>query len=84
MACACKVNRDIAYLQKKYGVKGKQSEKSEIRINFSIIIKKFFISVVCLLLSPLFLITLLLRGNKTISMNKMMQSFVHPFKKVKK
>lgn len=59
MACACKANQDIAYLQKKYGVKGPEQKKTNMRDNASIMLQSIAAATISLLLSPIIFISII-------------------------
>lgn len=53
MACACKVNKQISYLQKKYGYNTPKSKTSNIRGKIEIKIKQILLFFFVLLLLPI-------------------------------
>jgi hypothetical protein len=61
MPCACKVNRDISYLQKRYGVKTQQSKESHIREKARIFLEKLGLSLLILPLIPILFIWIIIR-----------------------
>lgn len=57
MGCACKVGRDLSYLQKKYGVKNVPDNKTtNIRQNSRIFLEKVLLSLILLPFIPILLI----------------------------
>ena len=76
MACACKVNRDLEYLMKHYGVK-QQKEKKPFNIKDvkTVLLKNLGAWTIALLLTPIMLIFTLCRrvfgGNKPINITKL-------------
>lgn len=75
MACACKVNQQISYIQKKYGVKQPTSRKSNISFNIKMKVKEAFFLLLAILLSPLMLLHILYKTiftkDKTIDIKKL-------------
>jgi len=68
MACACKVNRDISYLQKRYGVKNTPEQKeTHIRENARIFFEKVGIFILTLPFIPIMFLWTIIRAmsNKT-------------------
>ena len=62
MACACKVNRDISYLQKRYGVKSVADKKeTHIRQNAKVFLEKIGIFIITLPFIPVLFIWTILR-----------------------
>lgn len=76
MACACKVNQQLSYLQKHYGTNKEQegSRKTDIRTQMIILGKKIISGFFVLLFLPLFLISILIKAlfkkNKVIKLDK--------------
>ena len=53
MACACKINRDISYLQKRYGVKDvAENKQTHIRQTTRVFLEKIGIFIVILPVVP--------------------------------
>jgi len=69
MACACKVNQQLSYIQKKYGVDGSKQKTGKV-FNAWIILTNIFNAIAAMLLIPLMLISILFRGKKTINISK--------------
>ena len=69
MACACKVNQQLSYIQKKYGVGGPR-QKTGKQFNVWIILTNIFNAIAAMLLIPLMLISILFRGKRTINISK--------------
>ena len=69
MACACKVNQQLSYIQKKYGVNG---PKGKIRTPFNIklMLMNLLNIVVATLLSPIMLLLILFGRKKVINISK--------------
>lgn len=61
MACACKVNQEIAYLQKKYGHNMPKSKTSDIRGMVSTFFKEVGIALIMLPFLPVMIIGLLIQ-----------------------
>lgn len=59
MACACKANQDIAYLQQKYGVKGPQQKQTHIRANASILLQSIGAATISILFSPILFLSVI-------------------------
>lgn len=77
MACACKVNQQITYLQKKYGTQMPKSGKVKYRepLTLKDLLNKFLLLLIGLILTPLIFIYLLFRPlwtNKPISIKKIL------------
>lgn len=73
MACACKTNRDIAYLQKNYGVTHqKGSKETNIRGSFNVFLKKIlaYTAVVVFLPITITIVLIQLFGHKIIKIDK--------------
>ena len=70
MACACKVNQQLSYLERKYGTNPK-SKKTSISTK----VKVFFVGVVntviSVLLSPLMILTVIFNRKKVINISKL-------------
>lgn len=69
MACACKVNQQLSYLQRKYGVDGPK-KKNRKPFNFKIMLFNIINLIVCILLSPIILLTILFNKKKVINIGK--------------
>jgi hypothetical protein len=81
MACACKVNSDLAFLQKKYGVSQRPDNKKKFEVNWKEILYlliNFFVVIVFL---PLFVLHVLFGGvfskNKNIDIAKVFRLKKH-------
>lgn len=59
MACACKVNQQIAYLQKKYGHDIPKSKTSDIRGMVSMVMKEIGLFIVIMPFLPVMAVVLL-------------------------
>lgn len=77
MACACKVNQQLEYLQKHYGVKEYRSSapKTHMSADARIIVHKTVISAMLVILFPIMFLYLLVRmiffKNKRIALDKL-------------
>lgn len=68
MGCACKVNRDISYLQKRYGVKNIPEQKeTHIRQNVRIFLERVGLFILTLPFIPIMFLWTIIRAavNKT-------------------
>lgn len=73
MACACKINQQITYLQKHYGTNQPQSKESNIRGMVGESTKKVLITLLLIPISPLMITYLIIRrlfSQKPISIGK--------------
>ena len=80
MACACKVNKELDYLHKKYGNKIPVSKKTEISFRFKEGMKKFGITLLLIPVIPLMVFYVLYKSfskNKTISITKTLGILKH-------
>lgn len=70
MACACKVNQQLSYLERKYGTNPK-SKKTSISTR----VKVFFVGVmnviISVILSPFMLMTVFFNRKKVINISKL-------------
>ncbi len=75
MACACKVNQQITYLQRKYGTNVPKNKKTDIGFEISYFFKRVFEFIVVVITTPamwLFtLFTRLVSKKKVIDINKL-------------
>ena len=63
MACACKVNRDISYLQKRYGVKSVVDKKeTHIRQDAKVFLEKIGIFIITLPFIPVLFVWTIFRA----------------------
>lgn len=69
MACACKVNQQLSYIQRKYGIDGPKQKTGKV-FNTWIILTNIFNAIAAMLLIPFMLISILFRGKKTINISK--------------
>lgn len=69
MACACKVNQQLSYIQKKYGVGGPKQKKATA-FNARMILTNMLNMVVAVLLTPIMLISILIGGRKVINVSR--------------
>lgn len=69
MACACKVNQQLSYIQRKYGVDGPKQKAGKV-FNTWIILTNIFNAIAAMLLIPFMLISILFRSKKTINISK--------------
>lgn len=70
MACACKVNRDLSYLNKKYGTKDFTSPKSDIKSKLPFITKTVFIGLLLIMILPFIFFLVLFNKNKIFDISK--------------
>ena len=78
MACACKVNQQINYLQNTYGVT-KESKKTNIRGSVGLLLKKILVGTIAIALTPLMLVILIIRlimGKRVIKLNELLKKNV--------
>ena len=78
MACACKVNQQINYLQNTYGVT-KESKKTNIRGSVGLLLKKILVGTIAIALAPLMLVILIIRlimGKRVIKINELLKKNV--------
>jgi len=75
MACACKVSQQLDYINKKYGGKQPQNKKTNIRGNFGIIMRNFFATLFVILLTPLLIVYICIKGltGKKIRIDKFLK-----------
>lgn len=76
MACACKVNRQISLIEKKYGTNVLPSKKTDIANKVKLILKKGLVLMVCLPFLPIMVIYVLMRKcftNKPITLDKLIK-----------
>lgn len=73
MACACKVNQQLSYIEKHYGVKSKESKSMDVRGAIKRNIRGFFIHVLLLPVYPLWGLVLLLKGRKPIRIDRLVK-----------
>ena len=77
MACACKVNEQIGYLQKKYGHKIPTSKKSILGFRFKETLKALLIYLLVIPLLPLMLLHVLyvsiFKKDKTINVKELLR-----------
>lgn len=71
MACACKVNRDITYLQKKYGEKQPENKRTNIKGALNLFFKKIFFSFIIVIFFPLMFAHVLCHRGKRINITKL-------------
>lgn len=77
MACACKVNQQLEYLQKHYGTKEHRSSapKTHMSADARIVVHKTIISAMLVILFPIIFLYLLVRmiffRNKRIALDKL-------------
>lgn len=69
MACACKVNQQLSYIQKKYGINGKET-KGPVPIDVKMVLMNLLSVTVAALLSPFMFILILFGGKKVINVSK--------------
>ena len=69
MACACKVNQQLSYIQKKYGVDGPK-QKTSTPLNVKMTLTNMVNIVISVLLIPFMLISILIGGRKVINIGK--------------
>ena len=69
MACACKVNQQLSYIQKKYGVGGPK-QKTGGAFNVKMILTNMFNITIAVLLIPVMLVSILVGGRKVINVSK--------------
>lgn len=69
MACACKVNQQLSYIQKKYGVNGKET-KGPVPVDVKMVLMNLLSITIAALLSPFMFILILFRGKKVINVSK--------------
>ena len=72
MACACKVNKQIDYLHKKYGDNPPQSKKTNIRGSVIAKVENFFVYVLAIPLIPIMAVYAIFKAatGKHISLDK--------------
>lgn len=74
MACACKVNQQLSYLEKKYGVKSPESKKTNIRELVGGKLQTLVLIIIMLPIVPVLLIISIFQSifskEKTIYINK--------------
>lgn len=74
MACACKVNQQLSYLEKKYGVKVPENKETHIKENIKLGIKNvlllLLVSPILLIMLPFTLIKSIFSKGKSIDINK--------------
>lgn len=70
MACACKVNQQLSYLQKKYGVGGPK-KKPGFSVNAKVLVVNIFDAILAILLSPIMLMTILFNRKGVINISKL-------------
>ena len=70
MACACKVNQELSFLQKKYGVGGPKNKKTDISYRA----KKLFMNAITipitLLLTPIMFFSIIFNKKGVIKLDK--------------
>lgn len=71
MSCACKVSRDLTYLQKKYGTNPPKSKSFHLNVNFYSVLKILFFSIILCLCMPFMILHVLLNRNKKIDIAKL-------------
>ena len=69
MACACKVNQQLSYIQKKYGVDGPK-HRAKGPFNAKMILTNMLNIIVAILLAPIMLISILVGGKKVINVSR--------------
>lgn len=69
MACACKVNQQLSYLQRRYGTDSPDKKGTNISVKVEMFFKKVLNGIVVVVLSPIMLLSILLSGG-TINMGK--------------
>lgn len=73
MACACKVNQQLSYIEKHYGVKSKESKSMDIRGAIKKNIRGFLIHILLLPVYPLWGVVLLIKGGKPIRIDRLVK-----------
>ena len=68
MACACKVNQQLSYIQKKYGVGGPKQKTSTFSVKM--ILTNMLNIVVAVLLTPVMLISIFVGSKKVINVSR--------------
>ena len=70
MACACKVNQQLSYLQKKYGTESPGSKKTDIRTQVKLWFYKALISIITFTLMPFLLLITFINRKGPINISK--------------
>jgi len=70
MACACKVGQQLSYLEKKYGVGGPKSKRTNMSVNAKVFFVNMLGFIVSVLALPFMLVSVLLNRKKVINIGK--------------
>ena len=82
MACACKVDAQMTYLQKKYGNNIPTSKKSDIRGSVKKLLKKILGWCLVIMFLPIALVSILVRHTKPIKIDKVFKIKNERYKQV--
>ena len=70
MACACKVNQQLSFIERKYGTKTKVSRKTSISVKAKVVFNTILNAIVVILAAPVMLVSILVSRKKVIDVNK--------------
>ena len=70
MACACKVQQQLDFLDKKYGVEGPKSKKTAISGRVKSLFNGLFLIILKIMVMPIMLLFIILTRGKVINIAK--------------